>query len=116
RGKGPPPRHRPWAGPDDRRAEERRRRAPARPERSAIACARSCSSKLRTPARRRLWFRAVPAGEGCRLPDPRRHLLLVELVVLVNVEVAHLILLGRPRGDGTQGSAAEEGHLHVLRE
>src|SRR5881409_3826390 len=28
-----------------------------------------------------------PAGQGGRLPDPRRHLHLVELVVLVDVEV-----------------------------
>jgi hypothetical protein len=29
-----------------------------------------------------------PAGQSGRLPDPTRHELLVELVVLVNVEVA----------------------------
>src|SRR5687768_12255979 len=57
-----------------------------------------------------------PAGQGSRLPDPRRQLRLVELVVLVDVEVAHFLVLGLARRDGTQRRAAEESHLDVIRE
>jgi hypothetical protein len=35
-----------------------------------------------------------PAGQGGCLPDPRPHLRLVELVVLVDVDVAHVLVLG----------------------
>src|SRR5262245_27660931 len=59
---------------------------------------------------------AVPAGDGGRLPDPRRHLLLRELVVLVDVEVAHFLVLGLAGGDRTQRRAAKESHLDVFRE
>ena len=55
-------------------------------------------------------------GNGGRLPDPRRQLLLVELVVLVDVEVAHVLVLGLAGGDRTQRRAAEESHLDVVRE
>src|SRR5882762_732501 len=41
-----------------------------------------------------------PAGQGGRLPDPRRQLRLVELVVLVDVEVAHFLVLGLAGGTG----------------
>src|SRR5262249_20632592 len=57
-----------------------------------------------------------PAGQLRCLPDPTRHELLVELVVLVNVEVAHFLLLGLAGGDRTQRRAAAESHLDVLRE
>ena len=57
-----------------------------------------------------------PAGQGGRLPDPRRHLRLVELVVLADVEVAHFLVLGLAGRDGTQRRAAEESHLDVVRE
>ena len=43
-----------------------------------------------------------PAGQGGRLPDPRRHLRLVELLVLVNVEVAHVLVFGLAGGKRTQ--------------
>src|SRR5438093_3184003 len=59
---------------------------------------------------------AVPAGDGGRLLDPGRQLLLLELVVLVDVEVAHFLLLGLAGGERTQRRAAEESHLDVLRE
>jgi hypothetical protein len=59
---------------------------------------------------------AVPAGDGSRLLDPGRQLLLVELVVLVDVEVAHFLVVGLAGGDRTQRRAAEESHLNVLRE
>ena len=40
------------------------------------------------------------AGQLRCLPYPARHELLVELVILVDVEVAHVILLGLHRGIG----------------
>ena len=39
-----------------------------------------------------------PAGQGGRLPDPRRHLRRVDLVVLANVDVAYFLVLGLARG------------------
>src|SRR4029450_8730710 len=68
------------------------------------------SGKVRAPTLR------DPAGQDGRLPDPGRQLRLVELVVLVNVEVAHFLVLGLAGGDGTQRRAAEESHLDVVRE
>src|SRR5438093_2488256 len=47
---------------------------------------------------------------------PSRHLHLVEMVVLVDVEVAHFLLLGLAGGEWSQRRAAEESHLDVLRE
>ena len=41
-----------------------------------------------------------PAGQLRCLPDPTRHELLVELVVLVDVEVAHVLVLGLAGGSG----------------
>src|SRR5688572_20498205 len=73
------------------------------------------TARMRASPGGRLALRA-PAGQGGRLPDPRRHLHLVELVVLVDVEVARLLVLGRAWGDRTQRRAAEESHLDVLRE
>jgi hypothetical protein len=43
-----------------------------------------------------------PAGQHGGLLRPRRHLRLVELVVLMNVEVARFRVLGPRRGEGTQ--------------
>src|SRR5688500_17463829 len=57
-----------------------------------------------------------PAGQGGRLPDPCRHLRLVYLLVLANVDVAHFLVLGLARRDRTQRRAAEERHLDVVRE
>ena len=47
---------------------------------------------------------------------PVRELRLVELVVLVDVEVAHVLLLGLAGRDRTQRRAAEERHLDVVGE
>src|ERR1700694_2466078 len=57
-----------------------------------------------------------PAGQRGGLLHPRRHLRLVELVVLMDVEVAHFLVLGLAGGDRTERRAAEESHLDVLRE
>jgi hypothetical protein len=56
-----------------------------------------------------------PAGQGGRLPDPRRHLRFVEFV-LVDIDVAHVLVLGLARGDRTERRTAEKGHLDVVRE
>ena len=57
-----------------------------------------------------------PAGQLRCLPNPTRHEFLAELVVLVDVEVAHFVVLGLAGGDRTQRRAAEESHLDVVRE
>src|SRR2546427_766676 len=56
------------------------------------------------------------AGQLAGLLHPSGELSLVELVALVDVEVAHFLLLGFDRGNRTQRRAAEESHLDVLRE
>src|SRR4029079_5456898 len=57
-----------------------------------------------------------PAGQlGC-LPDPARHELLVEVVVLVDVELAHVLALGLAGREWAQRRTAEERDFHVLRE
>src|SRR5688572_13146757 len=56
------------------------------------------------------------AGQLRCLPDPTRHELLVELVLLVDVEVARVRVLGLDGGEWTQRRAAEESHLDVLRD
>ena len=56
-----------------------------------------------------------PAGQLRCLPDPTRHQLLVDLVVLVDVEVAHFFLLGFAGRDRTQRRAPKESHFDVLR-
>ncbi len=56
------------------------------------------------------------AGQLAGLLHPGRELSFVELVVLVDVEVAHLLVLGRAGRERTQRGAAEEGHFDVLRE
>src|SRR5262245_6902127 len=56
---------------------------------------------------------AVPAGDRGRLAEPRRQLLLVEWIVLIDVEVPHFLLLGLARGERTQRRSAEKTHLDV---
>src|SRR5215831_13693149 len=63
----------------------------------------------------RAWL-ARPAGQRGGLPHPGGQLRFVELVVLVDVEVAHFLMLGPAGGDRTQRHSAEESHLDVLRE
>jgi hypothetical protein len=57
-----------------------------------------------------------PAGQGSRLPDPTRQELLIELVVLVNVEVACVLVLGLDGWNRTQRRTAKECYLDVFRE
>src|SRR5919107_2467219 len=57
-----------------------------------------------------------PARQLRRLPDPARHELLVELVVIVYVEVARVLVLGFAGREWSQRRAAEESHFDVLRE
>src|SRR5947208_9951536 len=56
------------------------------------------------------------AGQLAGLLHPGGELSFVELVVLVDVEVAHFLLLGLAGGDRMQRRAAEESYLDVLRE
>src|SRR5947208_1538321 len=56
------------------------------------------------------------AGQLAGLLHPSGELSFVELVVLMDVEVARVLALGFARGDRTQRCAAEESHLDVLRE
>src|SRR5437870_8545359 len=56
------------------------------------------------------------AGQLAGLLHPSGELSFVELVVLVDVEVAHFLLFGLAGGNRTQRRAAEESHLDVLRE
>src|SRR5216117_3722608 len=51
------------------------------------------------------------AGQLAGLLHPSGELSFVELVVLVDVEVARVLALGLAGGDGTQRRAAEESHL-----
>src|SRR6185436_1110463 len=55
-----------------------------------------------------------PSGQGSRLPDPCRQLRLVELVVLMDVEIAHFLVLGLAGRDRMKRHAAEEGYLDVV--
>src|SRR5207237_9613460 len=55
------------------------------------------------------------AGQLAGLLHPSGELSVIELVVLVDVEVAHFLLLGLAGRDRTQRRAAEESHLDVLR-
>src|SRR3546814_1757969 len=55
-------------------------------------------------------------GQLAGLLHPSGDLRLVELVVLVDVEVAHFLVLGLAGGHRAQRRAAEESHLDVLRE
>src|SRR6266436_905417 len=56
------------------------------------------------------------AGQRGRLLHPVRHLRLVELVALVDVDVARVHALAGAGRDRSQRCAAEEGHLDVVRE
>src|SRR5947207_13272363 len=56
------------------------------------------------------------AGQKARLLHPSGELRFVELVVLVDIEVAPLFALGLAGRDRTQRRAAEESHLDVVRE
>src|SRR5262249_53838242 len=58
----------------------------------------------------------VFAGQLAGLLHPIGELSFVEAVVLVDVEVAHFLLLGLAGRDRAQRRAAEESHLDVLRE
>ena len=54
-------------------------------------------------------------GKCDRLPVPRHHLLLVE-IVLVNVYPARFLVLARTGWDGSQRRTTEEGHLDKVGE
>src|SRR3981081_887341 len=56
------------------------------------------------------------AGQLAGLLHPSGELSFVDRGVLVEVEVAHLLLLGLTGGDRTQRRAAEKSHFDVLRE
>src|SRR5262245_20966208 len=56
------------------------------------------------------------SGQSARLLHPSGELRFVNLIVLVNIEVAHFLLLGLARRDRTERRAEEERHLHILRE
>src|SRR3979409_155614 len=56
------------------------------------------------------------AGQAARLLHPGGELSFVELVVLMDVEVAHFFLLGLAGRDRTQRRAAEKSHFDVVRE
>src|SRR3984957_17164426 len=56
------------------------------------------------------------AGQLVGLLHPSGELSFVELVVLVDVEVAHFLLLGLDGGNRRQRRAAEESDLDVLRD
>src|SRR5882757_3464680 len=57
-----------------------------------------------------------PAWQLAGLLHPSGELSFVDLVVLVDVEVAHFLLLGLAGREWTQRRAAGESHLDVLRE
>src|SRR6185436_19795228 len=77
----------------------------------------SSRKSINSPQPRRTAIRRLHpfAGQSARLLHPVRHLGFVERVALVNIEIPHVLMLGRTRWDGTQRRAAEECHLHVLR-
>src|SRR5262249_33983584 len=62
------------------------------------------------------FLRCHPTGQLRCLLNPTRDELLVEPVVLADVEVAHFFLLGFAGWEWPERRAAEEGHLHILRE
>jgi hypothetical protein len=55
------------------------------------------------------------AGQLAGLLHPSDELSCVELVILVDVKVAHFFLLGLAGRDRTQRRAAKESHFDVLR-
>ena len=56
------------------------------------------------------------AGQFIRLLHPIGDLRFVKLIVLVDVKIAHILLLGLTGWERTQRRAAEEGHFDVFRE
>src|SRR6266566_2458484 len=58
----------------------------------------------------------APAGQFAGLLHPSGELSFIELVVLVDVQVARVLALGLAGGDRTQRRAAEESHFDVVRE
>src|SRR4030081_3848130 len=56
------------------------------------------------------------AGQLAGLLHPSGELSFVELVVLMDVEVARVLALGLAGGNRAQRRAAEEGHFDVVRE
>src|SRR4029077_19919773 len=56
------------------------------------------------------------AGQSAGLLDPSGELSFVELVVLMNVEVARVLALGLTGRDRAQRPAAEESHFDVVGE
>src|SRR5205085_7691764 len=56
------------------------------------------------------------AGQLAGLLHPGGEFGFVELVVLVDVEVANVFLLGMARRESTQRRAAEESHFDVFRQ
>src|SRR3954469_9345149 len=57
-----------------------------------------------------------PSRQFRRLPDPARDQFLVELIILVDVEVARVLGLGFARREWAQRGAPEERDFDVLRE
>src|SRR5262252_9735582 len=60
--------------------------------------------------------RPEEAGQPGGLLYPVRHLRLVELVALADVDVARVLALAGARRERSQRRAAEERHLDVVRE
>src|SRR5262245_4789590 len=84
------------------------------------------ASGAASPTKRAFWEMATQApctdgshsfaGQLAGLLHPISQLSFVDLVVLVDVDVAHFFLLGLARREGAQRLAAEESQLDVLRE
>src|SRR6185503_4511137 len=56
------------------------------------------------------------AGQSACLLHPIGELFFIDLIILADVEVAHVLLLGLAGRKRTQRRAAEESHLDVFRE
>src|ERR671915_531399 len=74
---------------------------------------RTCRSRWAVRVR---WPAALHllAGQVARLFDPGGELVLVEVVSFVDVEVAHLVVLGLLGRNGIKRAPAEELKLYVL--
>src|SRR4051794_40923881 len=78
---------------------------------------RRCGNKLSCSGTHLVTSNSHPfAGQLAGLLHPGGELSFVELVVFVDVEVAHVLVLGRSRRERTQRRAAEESHFDVPRE
>src|SRR5207344_538481 len=75
----------------------------------------SAEGDLLEPGSARALRSAIPAGDGRRLLDPSRPLLLVELVRLAHSQRAHVLELADGRS-GLERGALEEAELDVLLE